>query len=96
MRIIHTLPVMIRSVCFRDNDLSMAKACFESLRSSEDHLVVLYNHGCLSNDNLRELLTSCGLSTVILGHGENIGIARARQTCFEYKIFFEKLYNNSC
>ncbi|MGO4790974.1 hypothetical protein AB4124_26555 [Paenibacillus sp. 2KB_20] len=84
MKIIHTLPVMIRSECFRDDDLSMARACFESLRSSEDHLVVLYNQGCLSNDNLRALLTSCGLSAVILGDGENIGIARARQTCFEY------------
>ncbi|MBJ9993538.1 hypothetical protein [Paenibacillus sp. S28] len=83
MKIIHTLPVLIRSEHL-PADLSMATACFESLRSSEDQHIVLYNQGCLSNENLRALLSECGLSPVILGHGENIGIAEARQTCFEY------------
>ncbi|OPA73070.1 hypothetical protein BVG16_30870 [Paenibacillus selenitireducens] len=84
MKIVHTMPLLIRGEFSYEDDLRMAKTCFESLRASEDCLVVLYNQGCLCNDDLRGILTSYGLSAVILGHGENIGIARARQTCFEY------------
>lgn len=83
MKIIHKLPILIRGE-FSPDDEKMAKACFESLRASKEQLVVLYNQGHVSNDDLQALLSSCGLAAVILGDGENVGIAQARQTCFEY------------
>ncbi|WP_152393326.1 hypothetical protein [Paenibacillus guangzhouensis] len=84
MKIVHTLPLLIRGEFSYDDDLRMAKTCFESLRMSDDCLVVVYNQGCFSNEDLREILTSYDLQAVILGHGENVGIAQGRQTCFEY------------
>jgi len=84
MRIIHTMPLMIRSEPLNTEDLTMAYACFESLALSDDVLVIIYNQGGLSNDQLNQICSSFQLTAIILGEGENIGIAPARQRCFEY------------
>ncbi|MEC0094296.1 glycosyltransferase family protein [Paenibacillus macquariensis] len=85
MRIIHTMPLLIRSEPLNIiEDMMMASACFESLALSEDALVIIYNQGGLSNDQLKQMCTTFKLTAVILGEGENVGIARARQRCFEY------------
>ncbi|WP_211745662.1 hypothetical protein [Paenibacillus sp. Marseille-Q4541] len=83
MKIVHTMPLLIRGE-LSDNDVSMVIRCFESLRLSEDCFVVLYNQGGLNNEQVASMLRSCGVPGVVLGAGENVGIARARQTCFEY------------
>ncbi|MBP1990857.1 hypothetical protein [Paenibacillus eucommiae] len=84
MKIIHSMPLLIRDEASLAEDLIMAKQCFQSLLASEDHLVVIYNQGCLSNEEWQNILSAIGLSAVILGNGENIGIAQARQACFQY------------
>lgn len=84
MRIIHTMPLLIRSEPLNIEDITMVSACFESLALSDDSLVVIYNQGGLSNDQLALMCDTFKLPAVILGHGENVGIARARQSCFEY------------
>ncbi|WP_438350062.1 hypothetical protein ACP8HI_05170 [Paenibacillus sp. FA6] len=84
MRIIHTMPLLIRNEPLHVEDLTMVSACFESLALSDDALVIIYNQGGLSNDQLNQLCASFKLPAVILGHGQNIGIVRARQSCFEY------------
>mgnify|MGYP001281113204 CR=1 FL=1 len=84
MRIIHTMPLMIRSEPLNIEDITMASACFESLALTDNALVIIYNQGGLDNAQLNHLCSSFKLSTVILGEGENVGIARARQCCFEY------------
>ncbi|MDR6881951.1 methyltransferase domain-containing protein [Bacillus sp. 3255] len=81
--IIHTLPLWIRGESIND-DLTMALACLESLRGSKNQLVVIYNQGCMKNSEWKAILSSLDIPAVILGEGENIGIAHARQICFEY------------
>ncbi|MBC7076546.1 MAG: hypothetical protein H5T98_10900 [Syntrophomonadaceae bacterium] len=77
----HTLPFLIRN----DNDLIMADLCFRSLANSDPGaFLVLYNQGCLSNENLRIFLNKYNLDAHILGDGHNAGIARGRMACFKY------------
>jgi 2-polyprenyl-3-methyl-5-hydroxy-6-metoxy-1,4-benzoquinol methylase/GT2 family glycosyltransferase len=83
LKIIHTLPLWIRSEC-RNDDFAMALACLSSLRGSKNQLVIIYNQGCMSNHEWKVLLSSLDIPAVILGNGENVGIAQARQACFEY------------
>jgi len=69
MRIIHTMPLMIRSEPLNIEDITMASACFESLALIIDNaLVIIYNQG-LNNAQLIHLCSSFKLSTVILGEG---------------------------
>lgn len=84
MQIIHTMPLMIRSGSSYNNDLSMTISCLQSLTTSEDNRVVIYNQGCLTNGELNTILAARGILSTILGHGTNVGIAQARQSCFEY------------
>lgn len=84
MKIIHTLPLLIRDGIWRESDIDMLAACLDSLNTSDQCLVVIYNQGCLTNKELNGLLDSHGISAILLGQGDNIGIAQARQTCFEY------------
>ncbi|MDQ0268280.1 hypothetical protein [Cytobacillus purgationiresistens] len=83
MKIIHTIPLLIRPE-FLIDDLEMAKRCFETLQPTKGNPVVLYNQGGLNNDEIRELFPPSESSVVILGNGENVGIAQARQNCFDY------------
>ncbi|WHH58249.1 hypothetical protein [Petroclostridium sp. X23] len=91
MEMIYTLPFFIREEPeYYDYDLKMAEDCFTSLQQSEDTVIVMYNQGCLTNENLKDFLSAYRFKSVILGSGENIGIAQARQICFEY------IWNNYC
>ncbi|MFF3103242.1 hypothetical protein [Viridibacillus arvi] len=79
MKIIHTMPLMYQS-----SDLTLFEQCFESLGESDEKFIVIYNQGNLSKSVLEEKLAHYKIPNVILGDGENIGIAQARQKCFEY------------
>ncbi|MGE7623343.1 hypothetical protein ACQKMD_09875 [Viridibacillus sp. NPDC096237] len=79
MRIIHTMPLI-----YHPSDLIMFEQCFESLGESDEKFVVIYNQGNLSKSTLEAKLAHYKIPNVILGNGENMGIAQARQKCFEY------------
>ena len=83
MRIIHTMPLFIRESS-REHDLDMASLALGSLQRSQDHVTVLFNQGCLTNEELHDWLQTQGISAMIRGNGTNIGIAAARQACFEF------------
>ncbi|MFD0694591.1 hypothetical protein ACFQZT_10855 [Paenibacillus sp. GCM10027628] len=84
MQIIHTLPLLIREGIWRSIDLDMLQAGLNSLNASKDRLVVIYNQGCLTHDELNTMLDSLSVSAILLGQGDNVGITQARQACFEY------------
>ncbi|SKC84200.1 hypothetical protein [Maledivibacter halophilus] len=85
MEMIYTLPFFIRNdEKYCSYDLDLAHRCFSSLQLSDDVLVVLYNQGCLTNDEIEDFLSNYRIRTIMIGNGENIGIAKARQLCFEY------------
>jgi len=85
MEIIYTLPFFIREeLNFQNYDLKLAADCLSSLQESDGVTVVLYNQGCLTKDRLLNFLSSYGIKPIIIGEGKNVGIAKARQTCFEY------------
>jgi hypothetical protein len=79
VRVIHTMPLLYRS-----SDLTLFEQCFESLGKSDEKFVVIYNQGNLSQTTLEKMLAHYNIPNVVLGFGENIGIAQARQKCFEY------------
>ncbi|MCM3496404.1 class I SAM-dependent methyltransferase [Paenibacillus lactis] len=83
MKLIHTLPFFVRTDS-REEDLEMAELALRSLRISVDEGIVVYNQGCLSNEELRRWMQRLGHAPVILGDGSNAGIVRARQSCFEF------------
>lgn len=83
MKLIHTLLFMAREE-YLEQDLVMAGKSFETLSLSEENSVVIYNQGCLNNDQLEDFLKSFNLDYRIIGDGYNIGIPQARQKCFEY------------
>jgi len=79
--IAHTIPFYIRG----KEDITLADRCFKSLAdSSPGALVVLYNQGVLSNEELQMLLKKYNLRFCILGDGVNVGIAQGRMACFQY------------
>lgn len=85
MEMIYTLPFFIRAdESYYSYDLELAHRCFSSLQHSDDVLIVLYNQGSLNKDILINFLSSYKVKTKIIGDGINIGIAKARQICFEY------------
>ncbi|MCS7460416.1 hypothetical protein N0M98_09705 [Paenibacillus doosanensis] len=84
LNIIHTMPLLIRSDDALGYDVAMLRRAAESLRASDDHTLVVYNQGGLSNAQLSGLFGAFGLAPVILGDGANVGIAQARQSCFRY------------
>lgn len=83
MRVVHTLPLFIREST-REEDLHMAGLALSSLQNCKDHMTVLFNQGCLTNEELHEWLLSQGIAAIIRGDGTNRGIAAARQACFEF------------
>ncbi|MNX42711.1 hypothetical protein D3C86_731360 [compost metagenome] len=85
MNIIHTLPMFINSDPAEiDGDLLLVQRCFQSLGRSQHNKVVIYNQGSQSNELIEELSAAHGVSSIVLGSGVNIGIAQARQACFQY------------
>ncbi len=83
MLLVHTLLFFIRESRYEE-DMRMADLCLRSLSRSAYKTVVIYNQGCLSNDELKRLVSRYDLSCVLIGGGMNIGIVLARQTCFDY------------
>lgn len=67
-----------------ESNLKLPKRCFESLAQSKENRIVVYNQGCLPNEVITNVLKSYGVSPIILGNGSNVGIPKARQTCFQY------------
>ncbi|WP_432401150.1 hypothetical protein [Wukongibacter sp. M2B1] len=85
MEMIYTLPFFVREEPnFYKYDLKLASDCFSSLERSDDITVIIYNQGCLRKDKLLDFLSSYRVKAIILGDGKNVGIAKARQMCFEY------------
>ncbi|WP_036604534.1 glycosyltransferase family 2 protein [Paenibacillus assamensis] len=82
--IIHTLPLLIRNSPYDQLDRSMLQQCLQSLSFSEQAVVVIYNQGSMSNEEVKQLCQSIGLPFHLLGSETNIGIAQARQKCFEF------------
>ncbi|MGG4345917.1 hypothetical protein [Paenibacillus lautus] len=72
MRIIHTLPLFIRENS-PENDLYMASLALGSLQRSQDHMTVLFNQGCLTNEELHDWLQTQGISGSIRS-GSNRGL----------------------
>ncbi|MFS0722835.1 hypothetical protein [Paenibacillus sp. 1P07SE] len=81
--LIHTLPLLIRHTS-RQQDVEMVVTCLHTLAQSSARQVVIYNQGCLTNAQLSVIARDCGVDAVILGAESNVGIARARQACFQY------------
>ena len=81
--IIHTLPLFIRRDAL-EQDMEMVVACLRSLSASAQRQVVIYNQGCLTHAELESIALDCGIEAHILGSEYNVGIARARQACFQY------------
>ncbi|MBD2847634.1 hypothetical protein IDH44_20785 [Paenibacillus sp. IB182496] len=83
MKVVHTLPLLIREQ-HRQFDLEMALSALTTLARSGERRVVLYNQGSLPNEELDAITVAAGVEAVVLGSGVNIGIAQARQACFDY------------
>ncbi|GAB6926142.1 hypothetical protein JCM10914A_01250 [Paenibacillus sp. JCM 10914] len=83
VRIIHSLPLFIRESS-RESDLQMATLALDSLRKSDESMIVIYNQGCLTHEELQVWLDAREIIGTLLGSGQNVGIAAARQACFEY------------
>lgn len=78
----HTLPFLI----VRQSDITMAENCFRSLAEcNTDAILIIYNQGPLTNSELERYLKMFNLKNFeVLGEGTNVGIPKARQSCFEY------------
>lgn len=81
--LVHTLLLLFRKE-FLQQDQELARICLSSLESSKYKTVIIYNQGYLSNQQLEEFLRGFELNFIIIGEGENVGISRGRQNCFEY------------
>jgi hypothetical protein len=80
-RIAHTLPLLLRG----SNDLPMANACLASLAAAEPGArLVVCNQGYLPTPELRAWLASFALDVVVVGSGQNVGIAAGRSACFQW------------
>lgn len=83
MSLVHTLLFFVRADHYAD-DLLLTEKCLKSLSTGTYKKVVIYNQGCISNDELRNILDQYDLEYYILGKGINIGIVAGRQNCFQY------------
>ncbi|NLI91928.1 MAG: hypothetical protein GX434_06865 [Peptococcaceae bacterium] len=85
MKMIYTLPFLLRSEPeYFKQDMQLVHNCFSTLQQDQSNILIIYNQGFLEKDKLRDLLDHYKLNAEILGTGGNIGIAQARQKCFEY------------
>lgn len=63
---------------YYENDLKLARDCFESLTYSDDVCLFVYNQGDLTVDEINGLIGPYNLEYHILGSGENVGIPKAK------------------
>jgi hypothetical protein len=83
MKLIHTLLFLFRNERL-DEDKNLATACLKSLEKGTYKTVVIYNQGCLTNDELRGFLSQFQLNCIVIGDAVNVGTVVGRQSCFEY------------
>lgn len=83
MMLIHTLLFFIRSDYYKE-DLTLAEKCLKSLSKSSYKKIVIFNQGCITNEELKALLSQYDFEFYIIGTGKNEGIIVGRQSCFEY------------
>lgn len=77
----HTIPFLITT----KRDLEMAELCLSSLaRSDPGSLVVLYNQGQLTKEEVGSFTKKYNLQVEVLGDGQNVGIAAGRVACFRH------------
>ncbi len=81
--IAHTLLLFVREQQ-RAQDLSLIASCLHSLEAGGRRPVVVYNQGCLSNEQTLAQLRPFNLEFHLIGKGENTGTTVGRQACFEY------------
>ena len=82
MRLIHTLLFFIREDRIAEDKI-LAAICLKSLEKSTYRDVVLYNQGCLTNEELKEFLSQFNLNFTVIGDAQNTGTVVGRQRCFE-------------
>lgn len=85
MNIIYMLPFLLNEngsdfIC----DLKMADDFFKSLEKCEYKLLLIYNQGCFSNEDLSYYLSKFNVSYKILGNGHNDGITFSRYSMINY------------
>ena len=83
MKIAFSLPVFIRDD-YKASDLKLLYNCISTLGLSDEALLVIYNQGYFSNNELKSLMKTLKINCDILGDGTNVGIPIARQKTFEY------------
>lgn len=83
MQLMHTLLFLIREKS-REEDFKMMDACLKSLQNSAYPTVVVFNQGCLTNEEAVQYLNRFALDIRLLGTGENTGTTVGRQSCFTY------------
>ncbi len=81
--LVHTLLLLFREEHLLE-DQELATLCLSSLEKAKYKTVIVYNQGCLSNQDLEKFLEGFKLNFIIMGEGKNIGIPLGRQQCFEY------------
>lgn len=81
--LVHSLLFMLRSD-YLEEDKNLATQCLKSLEKSSNKTVVIYNQGCLTNDEVIQLTKQFNLECLVIGEGQNVGIAYGRQHMFEY------------
>ncbi len=82
-KLAHTLLFFIREQ-YHAQDIALVCACLGSLAKGGRAPVIIYNQGCLCNEQVHTLLGGYDLETHIIGSGENTGTTVGRQACFEY------------
>lgn len=78
--LVHTLLFMFQ----QNNDLIYTTNLLKSLTNSSYKTVIVYNQGCLNNEQLKLLFSPYPLNFYIIGNGANVGTSAGRQKCFEY------------
>lgn len=81
--LIHTLLLLFREEYLAE-DKELARICLHSLENASYKTVVIYNQGCLSNQELNLFLKEFDLHCIVIGTGENVGTSKGRQSCFEF------------
>lgn len=83
MKLIHTLLLLVREEN-EIEDINMANKCLKSLEKSSYKTVVVYNQGYWDIKRTQEFLSDFTLDCIVIGKGENVGIVKGRQHCFEH------------
>lgn len=85
MELIYMLPFFINSNHqYHNDELLMAKDCFQSLSQNNNVKLILYNQGSLTNEEINLILADYNLDCDIIGSGVNVGIPKSRYQMVNY------------